>query len=198
MEFLSELLEYLEDGGFVMWPLLFGIFALWYSLGYRFHRLKRGSKRSVRELIRRAQKSKCSTPKGLIDTAVIEAVHIAEECKDKKLARRLLDDHMFEYEQAIKHYKVLIKTIVVIAPLVGLLGTVIGMIETFDSLGSMSLYSQSGGIAGGISQALFTTQFGLVVAVPGVVLGRLLDKKEHNLSIELLQIKDLALSMRKL
>ncbi|MDZ7829411.1 MAG: MotA/TolQ/ExbB proton channel family protein [Halofilum sp. (in: g-proteobacteria)] len=42
------------------------------------------------------------------------------------------------------------------------------MIETFESLGDMSLFSQSGGIAGGISQALFTTQLGLAVAIPGM------------------------------
>ena len=78
-----------------------------------------------------------------------------------------------------------------ISPLIGLLGTVIGMIETFDSLASMSLFTQDGGIAAGISQALFTTQLGLVVAVPGLVIGRMLDKKADMLELELEQIKDI-------
>ena len=63
-----------------------------------------------------------------------------------------------------------------VAPLAGLLGTVAGMIETFDSLGSMSLFSQSGGVAGGISQALISTQMGLAVAIPGLLAGRILRK----------------------
>lgn len=54
-----------------------------------------------------------------------------------------------------------------VAPLLGLLGTVIGMIGTFDAV-SMVSGNTGGDVAGGISQALITTQFGLVVAVPGV------------------------------
>ena len=77
------------------------------------------------------------------------------------------------------------KSIVVISPLLGLLGTVIGMIETFESLGSQSLYTQTGGIAAGISQALITTQMGLLVAIPGLFIGRFLDKK-----MELVHLKE--------
>jgi biopolymer transport protein ExbB len=65
------------------------------------------------------------------------------------------------------------------------------MIETFDSLASASLFSQTGGIAGGISQALFTTQLGLVVAVPGLIIGRLLDRRGNTMEFELEQIKDI-------
>ena len=54
-----------------------------------------------------------------------------------------------------------------IAPLLGLLGTVTGMIETFDAVAAVS--GNTGmRVAAGISQALITTQLGLVVAVPGV------------------------------
>jgi len=53
------------------------------------------------------------------------------------------------------------------APLVGLLGTVLGMVGTFDAVGDLS--SEPGRrIAGGIRQALVTTQFGLLIAIPGV------------------------------
>ena len=53
------------------------------------------------------------------------------------------------------------------APLLGLLGTVGGMITTFDAVSQVT--GQTGTrVAGGISRALITTQFGLVVAMPGV------------------------------
>ena len=55
------------------------------------------------------------------------------------------------------------------------------MIETFDSLAEMSLFTV-GGIAGGISEALFTTQMGLIVAVPGVLIGRILDRRANFLT----------------
>ena len=54
-----------------------------------------------------------------------------------------------------------------LAPLLGLLGTVMGMIDTFDAVAAIG--GDTGArVADGISQALITTQFGLVVAVPGV------------------------------
>lgn len=70
--------------------------------------------------------------------------------------------------------KTLTRSCVIVAPLLGLLGTVTGMIETFVSLKDMSLHAASGGVSGGISQALLTTQMGLVVAIPGLIADRML------------------------
>lgn len=190
----NQFLAYMNSGGLVMWPLFILVIVLWYGLGYRYHTLKRGTKKSVRVLIRKFVSGKRDTPRGLIDSAVVDGINIVKSYEDKKFARRLLDDRFHEYEQILIKYKKLVKTVVVVAPLIGLLGTVIGMIETFNSLASMSLFSQTGGIAGGISQALFTTQLGLVVAVPGLVVGRFLDKRADNMEIELQQIKDILCS----
>jgi biopolymer transport protein ExbB len=62
---------------------------------------------------------------------------------------------------------VVLAALTAIAPLLGLLGTVMGMIQTFDAV---SVIGGNTGtrVAAGISQALITTQFGLVVALPGV------------------------------
>ena len=58
-----------------------------------------------------------------------------------------------------------------------------------------NLFSQGGGgIAGGISQALFTTQMGLVVAIPGLLFGRALDRRQQRIERELDQIKDMLCS----
>lgn len=62
------------------------------------------------------------------------------------------------------------------APLLGLLGTVEGMIETFRVI-SASGTSEAKSLSTGISQALITTQTGLVVAVPGLVLGNFLRRR---------------------
>jgi biopolymer transport protein ExbB/TolQ len=71
----------------------------------------------------------------------------------------------------------LIRTLVAVAPLLGLLGTVSGMMVTFDGISNMSFFSQQGGIAGGISEALLTTQTGLVIAVPAFITSRILQRK---------------------
>jgi len=189
--YLEGFLEYMHSGGFVMWPLLLAAMFLWFGLGYRFHTLKRGSKKSVRTLIRKYEEHKRTKVAGMIDSAIQDAMAIVREFGANKSARKLIDDRFYEYEVALNKYSKMVMTLVAIAPLIGLLGTVVGMIETFDSLASASLFSQTGGIAGGISQALFTTQLGLVVAVPGVIIGRLLDRRSHVMELELEQIKDI-------
>lgn len=189
--YLEGFFDYMGSGGFVMWPLFFAAMFLWFGLGFRFHTLKRGSQKSVRTLIRKYHENKRTKVVGIIDSAIQDAMEIVAEYGRSRMARKLIDDTFYEYEVTIRKYSKMVMTLVAIAPLIGLLGTVIGMIETFDSLASASLFSQSGGIAGGISQALFTTQLGLVVAVPGVIIGRLLDRRSHVIELELEQIKDI-------
>jgi len=189
--YLEGFLDYMQSGGFVMWPLFFTAMFLWFGLGFRFHTLKRGSNKSVRTLIRKYREKKRVVTKGIIDEAIIDAMKIVDENGHSPMTRKLIDDCFYHYNKALKQYSRMVMTLVAIAPLIGLLGTVIGMIETFDSLASASLFSQSGGIAGGISQALFTTQLGLVVAVPGVIVGRLLDRRGNTMALELEQIKDI-------
>ncbi|NOU50216.1 energy transducer TonB [Pseudoalteromonas sp. JBTF-M23] len=74
----------------------------------------------------------------------------------------------------------LIKIISVVAPLLGLLGTVTGMINTFQAI---TLFGTGDPklMAGGISQALVTTVLGLVVAIPTVFLYTLLNTRSRNL-----------------
>ena len=83
----------------------------------------------------------------------------APDIRDQREAERLLTRH--------------VDTIMVLAraaPLLGLLGTVSGMISTF---GSIALFGagDARALSSGISEALVTTQCGLVVAVPGLLAG---------------------------
>jgi biopolymer transport protein ExbB len=186
---LKEFLSYMEAGGWVMPPLVFLLLVLWFAIGYRFAALQRGTKRGVRVLIDRIERKKKYSDDGVIVRAVRKGVKLRK--KGRVDLRSFLDDAFAEEEKEIRKFHVLITTIVMVSPLLGLLGTVIGMIETFDSLGDMSLYSQSGGIAGGISQALFTTQMGLAVSIPGLVVNGILHRRQKDIELELAQIKDI-------
>jgi len=183
---------YLQQGGAVMWPLLGCTVVLWFALGYRWMLLNRGTDKSVRVLINGFLRGKPRNPKGIVDQAVERG--IALQAQQRPYLRERLDDAFSDYLSDIKRYRITISTAVAIAPLLGLLGTVTGMIETFDSLGDMTLFSQSGGIAGGIAVALFTTQMGLIVAVPGVILKTILDRREKQIQHDLAQIKDILCS----
>jgi len=73
-------------------------------------------------------------------------------------------------------FRSIIKILSVIAPLLGLLGTVTGMIETFQAI---TLFGTGDPklMAGGISQALVTTVLGLVVAIPLILLHSIANNK---------------------
>jgi biopolymer transport protein ExbB len=188
-ELLDDFAFYFEVGGYVMPPLVAATVVLWFAIGYRFAALKRGNVRSVRRIIQKHPDGLGYKPRGVIEKAIDHGIRISRETSGD--LRRLLDDAFWPFERDVNRFHKLIMTIVAVAPLMGLLGTVVGMIETFDSLGDMSLFAQSGGIAGGISQALFTTQMGLAVAIPGLIIGGFLDKRAAVIRLELAQVKDI-------
>ena len=63
------------------------------------------------------------------------------------------------------------------APLIGLLGTVVGMLRTFDGLSMQDSYKMDT-VASGISQALVTTQTGLLVSIPALAFIHLLQRRK--------------------
>ena len=79
----------------------------------------------------------------------------------------------------------LLSFIAVVAPLLGLLGTVIGMIQCFDSVaGEAADQSKAVAMAAGIKQALLTTAFGLIVAVPALFFSFLFNHKLKLLMVD--------------
>jgi biopolymer transport protein ExbB len=180
-----------QQGGPFMPVLVLEAMLLWYALGYRMVALRRGSLKPVRALVRlysRDDTSRRPAPRGIVDGAVAQGIETARRVRSN--LRSHLDVALVDKDRELDRFASLADGIVVIAPLTGLLGTVSGMIETFDSLADMALFSQSGGIAGGISEALFTTQMGLAVAIPGLLMGRMLKRRQASLEQELELVKD--------
>lgn len=174
-------------------PLVAITFLLWYALASRYFNLQSTTK-DPRVLLDLAKEGKYRS--GVMGEAVKIGVEISDQYADKDLFKSHIDEEFRAIKEKLNTHKTLIKSLVAVAPLLGLLGTVDGMIETFNSLGDMALFSSTGGIAGGISKALFTTQMGLVISIPGLIAGRIMDKRQANLVRELDQVKDL-LSAKK-
>ena len=176
-------------GGYVMPPLILATMALWFGLGFRFSVLRKGRGYEPRQALAAVMDGRLVRPRSAVERAAIVGVQQKEETTFNLRAR--LDETFSYVEQDLNKYRTLTSVIVAVAPLLGLLGTVSGMIETFASLGDMTLYSQSGGIAGGISKALLTTQFGLTVAIPGLILGGMLDRRQKVLESQIEEIKNI-------
>jgi biopolymer transport protein ExbB len=151
------------EGGAVMPPLVLSAAVLWYGLAQRIGILRRSVVTDAEARIRRA--------------VVGERGSDAREEAARLAVQGLLD--------GLGRYRRVVQSLAFAAPLLGLLGTVSGMIETFDALGQQAMFRQSGGIAGGIGEALLTTQMGLCIAIPGTVVGRLLERREDLLRKEI-------------
>ena len=86
----------------------------------------------------------------------------------------------------LERYLNTLGTIAAIAPLLGLLGTVVGMIKVFAEIMTQGTGNASA-LAGGISEALITTAAGLTVAIPALVMHRYFTGKIDGIVVELEQ-----------
>ncbi len=80
---------------------------------------------------------------------------------------------------------VVLEIITGIAPLLGLLGTVAGLVHIFEDIGSAGLGDQGMGLARGISEALNTTVAGLVIAIPSLIFWSYFSRKIESLAAEM-------------
>ena len=95
-------------------------------------------------------------------------------------------DYIPRINSRVRFSMVLVST----APLAGLLGTVTGMLTTFNGLSASAGSSTAGLVAGGIAEALITTMTGLVIAIPGFVLISRIKAMRSNLELFLLRLEN--------
>lgn len=103
-----------------------------------------------------------------------------------------------EVRQTILHdverRAIFLNTLVAAAPLMGLLGTVIGMLGTFAAISAGGGAETAAMVAAGISEALITTQTGLFVALPGIFLVLIIRRRKHAVEAALARIESLMLT----
>ncbi|PLA75348.1 MotA/TolQ/ExbB proton channel family protein [Hydrogenovibrio sp. SC-1] len=184
----KQFIDFMNTGGYVMPPLLFITIVLWYALAYRASMIRINTNNPRRLIQKRLEQPEMKS-KTIMEEAVVIGLETSRAHTHS--IRKNLDVLFSDYYIELKKYRSLITVLLVIAPLLGLLGTVSGMIETFDSLQDMTFMSQDGGIAKGISQALITTQFGLSISVPGLVFHSYINRKQTVVEQELEQLIDI-------
>ncbi len=115
----------------------------------------------------------------------ILAVYESNHSADHETLERKLDEAILREAPVLERWQGWIKVLAAVAPLLGLLGTVVGMIRTFQAI---TLFGTGDPklMAGGISQALVTTVLGLVVAIPLVLLHSLVVSRSRTL-VEILE-----------
>ncbi len=132
----------------------------------------------------RAQLKRETPDKGNALGRVLSVYHENQNVDTETLELKL-SEAILKETPSLQRGILFIKIISVVAPLLGLLGTVVGMIQTFQAI---TLFGTGDPtiMAGGISQALVTTQFGLMVAIPTVLLHKVVNGRSRAI-IQVLQ-----------
>lgn len=100
------------------------------------------------------------------------------------IVRQVMEDTGRREVKRLERYMVILETVAAASPLLGLLGTVLGMIKVFSVI-SISGVGQAGLLSGGIAQALITTAFGLSIGIPALVAFNLLDTRIETLVVRI-------------
>ncbi|ATG76544.1 MotA/TolQ/ExbB proton channel family protein [Pseudoalteromonas sp. 1_2015MBL_MicDiv] len=168
-------LEHLEKGGLWAIPIiLFACFALTIALLkaaqlLRLNKIKMHSQLQLQKLFISKNSSEFNGMQQQLFNLTLQSEK--GQVRDDQLFNQLIHD-----KHKLDNFIGAIAVTAAVAPLLGLLGTVSGMIETFKM---MTLFGSGDPevVSGGIAQALITTELGLVVAIPALVLNALLSRK---------------------
>ena len=194
------LLHYFIAGGIFMWGILlasicgvavilekFWIFLMKekeFTREYRkqlYKALKTGSKE---EIINIAKSKRDSVSK--IITKTMENIDLdldKIEESEKEYLEEVIKEAVLEQTGKLEKGIWLLGAVVNTAPQLGLLGTVTGMITSFSALSASTESSKT--VAAGISEALYTTAFGLIVAIPALIFYNYFNRRIDAVALEM-------------
>lgn len=177
LNFIGPTLEFIAKGGVMLYPI---IFVSWLALAiiierfWSFHRLHVQRRKLMLNIGASLKRKK-----------VIEAISICDKIP-RPLARVVkagllrhdrgkveIKESMQEAGQKelldLERYLPILGTLVYVTPLLGLLGTVLGMLRVFAEIQREVEFATAAGLAGGIWEALISTAAGLGVAIPALI-----------------------------
>jgi biopolymer transport protein ExbB len=206
--FIESLRNTYEAGGVVMLPILLAgvvgfyfLFASWFRIGGDFFRkdIHKVVKRMQQDLNGEGAATKIGEPRedghreivalqrlrkrgGFLSRELSYAMEIAQ--KNYNEFRDYMQVRMMKSVRYMEQGNHIVMVMAAAAPLLGLLGTVTGMVSTFEVI---TLYGNQNPVlmADGISEALISTQSGLLIAFPLTLLKQRLDERIENLKQEM-------------
>lgn len=191
---LSMLLQYLEDGGAVMYVILavsLAGTALFLERSFDLFFLQRlGSAGLVARVMRHVERrryadalSACDVRSthplvGVLKAGLLRADRRASEIE------RAMEKEMLEAIPRLQKRIGMLALLANSSTLFGLLGTIFGLITAFNSVAAASAAERQEALAGGISEAMYTTAFGIAVALPLLFMHHFLSKRSEQIVME--------------
>jgi len=179
------MLKYLIDGGIFMWVILLAsisglavIIEKMYTFLSKEKKLSEIEKNQLYKALRTGNKEEilklCKDKNDSVSKSVTKIVSNMDinfdqlDNSHRQVIEGIISESLLEQTTELEKGMSLLGTVVNAAPQLGLLGTVTGMIAAFSAL-TRNGTSTAKIVAGGISEALYTTAFGLIVAIPALV-----------------------------
>jgi len=185
-------LEILEQGGWLMIPIVACSIVSLAIIGERFWSLN-SKKILPNELVssvwklhkaKQLDKSKVQSLSNSSPLGRVLAAGILNESHGREIMKESIEEVGRQIAHELERYLNSLGTIASITPLLGLLGTVIGMINVFAAIMANGV-GDPAVLAGGISQALITTASGMSVAIPSLMFYRYFRGKVDELVIQM-------------
>lgn len=177
MDFINGIVGIWQDGGPLMVPLaMLALFIYWAAFELYFS-FKKENFLKVPESVWKEWVQNPENAEGALGDAIRygqDEVDTMRELRNRFVEIKLT--HIPKVDRRI----VFVTILVTIAPLMGLLGTVMGMLNTFRGLG-IAAGRTIDLVASGISEALITTQTGLIIAIPGYIVLSLVVRRRNKL-----------------
>jgi biopolymer transport protein ExbB len=173
--------DYVVSGGWVMWPMWIVSIFMWSMIIERlrtYERLGGDDLETVDALSALDGAALPDSANGL--RRVFVERFLAVRTGRLNIDRAVLRHVNANLRRGLRSRLAIIAVLAGVAPLLGLLGTVLGMIETFEAISQFGT-NNAKAMAGGISVALVATQAGLLVAIPGMFISSLLVRKARQL-----------------
>lgn len=174
-------------GGPIMYPLLVcSIIALAVIVDRTIAWIYHGQidrKLSVKELLRQVESNDRTDSNDSRPSVVLRVLSVGMARRNDGSSWAMLQAAADEVTRMEKHLGIL-STMVSFTPLMGIFGTVLGIIESFQLMGDTTL-ADPAAATGGLAQALITTAFGLAIAMPSLIAFKVFDSKTVRLRSEL-------------
>jgi len=188
---LQKIFEIWLSGGWVMVPLFLLSFLL-YTQAFRLvlsimdTKLPSNEEFAWREWVLEPEKAK-----GKIKEIIC---YTQENTQSIEYVRMRFDEIRITQLATIQEQLKFVKCLVAAAPLLGLLGTVLGMLQTFLGISTSGGVETAAVVASGISEALVTTETGLTIALPALFMVMFIQRQTHQEEAKLARLESLTLT----
>lgn len=201
MNFISNIVQAFGHGGFVMWIIFFGqifsiaiiierIYALYLSRALNNRKIAKQFEEDIKKgrlenVIAKAQE--LSRKEYAIGKAILAGSQAAANRGGSEEIQSKMDEVLLSESSAIEKRTGFLAAIGNIGTLAGLLGTIIGLIDSFAAVSNSNPVEKAALLSQGISMAMYATAYGLMVAIPALVMFAVLQNRAHSLAEDINQ-----------